>query len=241
MTGPEPRRPAKGRPRGSTRLLALALLALLGLGLAVGVRAARRPAALTSARSEDLVRLLDDLDARRQRLREQLTSLQQARDRLAGPDSNSAVLAETRMRAAQLGVLAGTVAARGPGLVLTVNDPQAQVRADVVVDIIQELRDAGAEAIDISGVRLGVSSFVLDAAGGTGNIDIDGRSVSPPYRVSAIGDPKTLAPALRIPGGVLDTITSRPGASATIREQATVEIRSLRALPTRTYASPAPH
>ncbi len=219
-------------------MLALALLALLGFGLAVGVRAARRPAALTSARSEDLVRLLDDLDAQRQRLREQLASLEQSRARLAGASGQAAVLAEARTRAGQLGVLAGTVPAHGPGVLLTITDPQAAVRADVIVDVIQELRDAGAEAIDISGVRLGLNSFVLDAPG---TIVVDGRSLSPPYRVSAIGDPATLAPALRIPGGVVDTVASRPGAAATIENRPLVDIGSLRALPARTYASPGAH
>jgi uncharacterized protein YlxW (UPF0749 family) len=232
-------RPAPAQRRGGgTRLLALALLALLGFGLAVGVRAARRPAALTSARSEDLVRLLDDLDAQRQRLREQLTSLQQSRDRLAGASGGATVLAEARDRAGQLGVLAGTAPARGPGVVLTIADPQAGVRADVIVDTVQELRDAGAEAIDVSGVRLGLNSFVLDSPGG---ISVDGRSLSPPYRVTAIGDPATLAPALRIPGGVVDTVASRPGAGATIENRPLVDIGSLRALPGRTYASPAAH
>ncbi len=238
MTGPELRPPPRARSRPTTRLVALGLLALLGFGLAVGVRAARRPAALTSARSEDLVRLLDDLDARRQRLREQLTALQQSRDRLGGTAGSAEVLAEARTRAAELGVLAASAPAQGSGVVLTITDPQGQVRADVLVDAIQELRDAGAEVIDISGVRLGVSSFVLDTRGG---LEVDGRSISGPYRVSAIGDPKTLAPALRIPGGVVDTVASRPGASAQVQEQSALTIRSLRALPARTYASPAPH
>lgn len=234
--GPRAAGGARTGTRG-TRLLALALLALLGLGLAVGVRSAHAPAALTSARSEDLVRLLGTLDAQRQRLREQLTALQQSRDRLAGPGGGAAALDEARTRAAQLGILAGTSPATGPGVVVTVADPQGQVRADVLVDAVQELRDAGAEAIDLSGVRLGAGSYVLDAATG---LSVDGRPVAAPYVLTAIGDPRTMATALRIPGGVVDTVASRGGASAGITERPTLTIHSLRPLATATYAAPIP-
>src|SRR3954471_1855458 len=146
------------------RIIGLVLLVLLGFALAVSVRTNRGPAGLASARQEDLVRILDDLDSRAGRLRAQAGDLQRSRDRLAGSEGGQAALDESRQRAAQLGVLAGTVPAQGPGIVLTLDDPRREIRADVLVDTIQELRDAGAEVIDLSGVRLGVDSYVADTA-----------------------------------------------------------------------------
>jgi hypothetical protein len=53
----------------SFRIIGVVLLALLGFALAVSVRTNRGPAGLATARQEDLVRILDDLDSRAGRLR----------------------------------------------------------------------------------------------------------------------------------------------------------------------------
>src|SRR3954471_20563065 len=110
------------------RIIGLVLLVLLGFAVAVSVRANRGPAGLATARQEDLVRILDDLDSRSNRLRSQVSDLQETRNRLAGNEGDQAALDEARQRAQQLGILAGTVAAQGPGIVLTINDPNRQVR-----------------------------------------------------------------------------------------------------------------
>ena len=228
--------PARLRSGGRTfRVIGVVLLVLLGFALAVSVRTNRGPAALATARQEDLVRILDDLDSRAGRLRAQVSDLQRSRDRLAGAEGNQAALDESRQRAAQLGVLAGTLPAHGPGIVVTIDDPQREIRADVLVDTIQELRDAGAEVIDLSGVRLGVNSYVSDTPDG---LVVDGTPLPPPYRFTALGDAQTMAQALQIPGGIVDSVAQRPGAKATITSSRDLQVRSLRALPARKYARP---
>ncbi len=230
--------PSPHRSGGSPyRVVGLVLLVLLGFALAVSVRSNRGPAGLATARQEDLVRIIDDLDSRASRLRDQVSDLQASRDRLAGAEGDQAALEESRQRADQLGVLAGTVPARGRGVVLTITDPQQQIRSDVLVDTIQELRDAGAEVIDLSGVRLGVESYVSDTPEG---LIVDGRRISSPYVFTALGDPDTIAKALQIPGGITDSVAERPGAHAQVRTASDLTVRSVRPLPARTYARPAP-
>lgn len=219
------------------RVVGLVLLVLLGFALAVSVRSNRGPASLASARQEDLVRILDDLDSRANRLRGQVSDLQRSRDRLAGSEGNQAALEESRGRANKLGVLAGTLPAGGAGVVLTITDPGGQIRSDVLVDTIQELRDAGAEVIDLSGVRLGVDSYVSDTPEG---LVVDGRRLAPPYIFTALGDPDTIAQALQIPGGITDSVAERPEARASVRKLDDLQVRSVRPLPARTYARPAP-
>lgn len=233
---PPPARTSSGGRR--FRIVGLVLLALLGFALAISVRSNRGPAGLATARQEDLVRILDDLDSRASRLRAQAGDLQQSRNRLAGAEGDQAALDEARQRAQQLGILAGTVAAQGPGIVLTIDDPNRQIQAEVLVDTIQELRDAGAEVIDLSGVRLGVDSYVVDTS--DGGLSVDGKTLTAPYRFTALGDSETLAQALQIPGGIVDSVAQRPGAKATIRSESHLAVRSLRPLPTRKYAHPAP-
>jgi len=64
--------------------------------------------------------------------------------------------------------------------------------------------------------------------------------VHAPYRLIAIGDPRTLASALGIPGGVLDTVGSQPGAHATVATSPSLTVTALRRLTTPRYARPAP-
>ena len=224
------------RPTRSTLLVGL-LAGVLGFALVVQVRTNRGGGAFATARQEDLVRILDDLDAREARLRAEIEQLRLTRDRLTtGADQDAAALAEARRRAATLGILAGTVPARGPGIVLTIDDPQRSVGADVLLDAIQELRDAGAEAMMVGTVRLVASSYVSDARGA---VAVDGKVLTAPYRFVAVGDPGTLADAMEIPGGVLDVVSSKAGASAKVEERAEVVVDALRPLTAPRYARPS--
>lgn len=226
-------------PRGWRTDIPVALLALLlGLGFAVTVRTERSPTGLAAARPDQLATILSDLGARNQQLQAGIAQLQMQANALASGDA-AAALDTARQRAQQLGILAGTLGAHGPGVVITVTDPAGSVGADILLDAIEELRDAGAEAIDLSGVRVVTSSYVVPAADGTG-LDVDGTTVRAPYRLSAIGDPQTLDEALAIPGGVIDTVRRAAGAAVEVARRSQVTITSLRALQTPRYARPDP-
>ncbi len=222
------RRPELGSLRrpGRARVAVWVLLAVLGFGITVSVRAHSGAAGLSNARPDDLVGILDDLDAKGRRLQSEADSLQETRDRLNGSDSGAEALAEARSRAEGLAILAGTVGAQGPGIEVTIDDSGGRVGADVLVDAIQELRDAGAEALQVGAVRVVASTAVVDPTGG--GIAVDGHHLGPPYRILAIGDAHTLAQAMQIPGGVLDTVASRDGAVASVATPALVRITAVR-------------
>jgi uncharacterized protein YlxW (UPF0749 family) len=217
------------------RVVGLLLLALLGFALAASVHSQHTVSQLAAARPDDLVRILDDLDSRSLRLRAQIADLERTREQLGGTGSDAAALAEARKRTQDLGILAGTIAAQGPGIEVTITDPQRAVAADVFVDVIEELRDAGAETLELAGVRLGATSWVADTGGG---LSVDGHAVSSPYVIRAIGDPATMEKALEIPGGIVDTVEGRSGAAINIRRATTVTVKSLRPLPSPGYAGP---
>ncbi len=154
-------------------LAVAALLGLLGFAVAVQVRSTQDDGLLASARQEDLVRILDDLSNRSDRLRQETATLGATRDRLtSGTDRDRAALDEAQRRAQVLGVLAGTVPASGPGVVVTLTDPTGDVGADDLLNALEELRDAGAEAVQVSGadpagaVRVVASTSFLDRAEG---------------------------------------------------------------------------
>ncbi|MFJ9459059.1 DUF881 domain-containing protein [Kitasatospora sp. NPDC101447] len=226
-------------PRLSRGQLVVALLLFsLGLGLAIQVRSTNdHHSQLRGARQEDLVRILDELDSRQQRLQQEKAELEQSLAKLEN-SSNQAKEAQeqTRKKVTELGVLAGTVRATGPGIVLTVDDPQGQVKADMLLDTLQELRAAGAEAIQINDVRVVVNTYFTDLSGG--GVQIDGKKVSQPYRFTVVGNPQDLTPALNIPGGVVRTLESHQ-ARATITQQQKVVVDALVDPKTPQYAKPA--
>ncbi|MEV4438636.1 DUF881 domain-containing protein [Streptomyces sp. NPDC049577] len=186
------------------QLTVAALLCVLGLGLAIQVRSTSDNSALRGARQEDLVRILDELDNRTKRLEDEKRKLEGQRTELES-SSNQAAEArkQTEQKEEQLGVLAGTVAAQGPGIELTVSDGKGAVEADMLLDTIQELRAAGAEAIQINDVRVAADTYF---SGSAGRVEIDGKKVSQPYKFKVIGKPQDLEPALNIPGGVVQTL-----------------------------------
>ncbi|WP_370220447.1 DUF881 domain-containing protein [Kitasatospora sp. GAS1066B] len=225
-------------PRLSRGQLVVALLLFaLGLGLAIQVRSTNDHSALRGARQEDLVRILDELDSRQQRLQQEKSQLDQSLTQLEN-SSNQAKEAQeqTQQKALELGVLAGTVKASGPGIVLTVDDPQGQVKADMLLDTLQELRAAGAEAIQINDVRVVAHTYFTDLS--SGGVSIDGTKVSQPYRFTVIGDPQDLTPALNIPGGIVRTL-EKEQVGTNISEQQKVTVDALVGPGSAQFAKPA--
>ena len=174
---------AAARPRRSrAQFLIAILLAGLGFAAAVQVHSTRKGGVdLTGARETDLIGILDDLDQRQTRLQAQLADLNTTRVGLrTGSDAKALAESETRERLATLAVLAGTAPATGPGVVVRITDPSGAVDSGLLLGAVQELRDAGAEAIQVNDVRVVASTWFAD--GTTHNaLLVDGTRVSPPY------------------------------------------------------------
>jgi uncharacterized protein YlxW (UPF0749 family) len=217
------------------------LVGLLGFAAAVQVRADDEDL-LNRARRGDLFLILDGLTARGDQLEEQIAALENdRRELLSGADSEQAALEQTTALARQLAVLAGTVEATGPGIVVTIIDPEGEVDARTMYSSVQELRSAGAEAIELSGaddaqVRVVASTYLIDDGDG---IEVDGVHLLPPYRFTAIGDPETLAEAMEFPQGVVDAITG-DGGVATVTQHDELVVDVVHEATPPQYASPAP-
>ncbi len=231
------------RPRGTrSQVLAGVLCGLLGFAVVVQV-GQTAGADLGSLREADLVRILDDVGERQERLDAESARLVATREELlTSSDRREAARDAARERSQLLAILAGTVPAVGPGIRLVIGDPDGEVPARVLLDAVQELRNAGAEAMQLAGttgqgdaVRVVASTAFVDAAGG---IEVDGTLVQPGYELLVIGDPATLSTALGIPGGVLVAIDTA-GGRATVTELDEVRITALRQLSDAEYARPA--
>ena len=230
----------QARRRASAGVLIGLLVGLLGFGLAVQLQSSQSDGSLASARQEDLVRILDDLDSRKERLRDEIASLEERKRQLnSGAKGKQAALDEARRRADELGILAGTLAAEGPGLKITFKPGSKPLRADKILNAVEELRGAGAEAMQITdadgrAVRIVAASYFLDDSG---NLEADGESLRAPYTLTVIGDPRTMRTALEIPGGVVSDV-SKDGGTVTMDERQKVTVSALRRTEPPQYARP---
>jgi uncharacterized protein YlxW (UPF0749 family) len=212
------------------------LCAVLGFAGVTQVKFRDADSVLDTARQSDLVQILDAQSQLADRLEDELAALQSAYDDLlTDDDQQQTALQQARERRETLGILAGTLPARGPGVELVVVDPEQSVSAIRLLGAIEELRNAGAEAIQVNGVRVVASTYVLD--GDTGPV-IDGTPLESPYVVRAIGEAETLATAMGIPGGVIDSFAN-DGVSATVTPRLEVVVDALRAPTEPQYARPA--
>jgi uncharacterized protein YlxW (UPF0749 family) len=157
-----------GRPRATrAQIIGGLLCGLLGFALVTQVHSATG-LGFTTARQSDLVDILDSLSARSDQLRAQIAAEQTSLAKLTGgTDQTEAALEEAQQRAATLQILAGTAAATGPGIDLQITDPQHQVAADDLLEALEELRDAGAEAIQITGSAASATPTTTADAGST--------------------------------------------------------------------------
>lgn len=214
------------------------LLAIVGFLGIVQIRSEEAASEdLAGARREDLLQLLDSLDAASTRVRSEIEDLEQRRrDLQFSANSRRSAISEARERVRTLGLLAGTLPATGPGIVVRIRDPQMSIGPSTLLNAMEELRDAGAEAIEINNrVRVVAQTALVDADGG---VEIDGTLVQPPYSIEVIGDTHTLREAIRFPGGLQDEVELVEG-SVRISTSPDLEISSLYSQPAPQFASPA--
>jgi len=202
--------------RRASRVALPLALAVLGF---LAVLAARVPSAPgRESRRLELVDLIVEQDMRVRGLRSDVRRIE---GRLADLEegSNSDEVAALRAEADRLASGAGMTALTGPGVVITLDDSGAARSPtgdpnDLVVherDIqtaVNALWAAGAEAVAINGERLSVLSAVR-CAGNT--LLLHGSVHSPPYEISAIGDPAGLQGSLAAQPGMerlLDAVRS---------------------------------
>jgi uncharacterized protein YlxW (UPF0749 family) len=222
------------RPTGM-HLLVGGLIGVLGFGMATQF-GQDDATDYTSVRGVELVELLKSIDAANERLGTQIEDLTRTRDDLLSSSRRTEDAEEAaRRRSDQLAILAGSAGATGPGVLVTIDDPDEAVSANQLLDAVQELRDAGAEAIAINGTaRVVAQTYFLDD---DGSIVIGGREVKRPFVIEAIGDPATMSEAVRFRGGLIDRV-SNAGGNASVQERDKVTITALADVKGPEYARP---
>jgi uncharacterized protein YlxW (UPF0749 family) len=235
LRGPTMRPPSRVQTR-----IALVLVAA-AVGFLVGVQARNREEAssrLAAESPEDLTRILADLNAEADRLAREVSALQLRLVRYqTSAQQDDLLLEDARQTLADLRVLSGTVPVRGSGVVVLISDPDGRVTWELLLDLVQELRAAGAEAVAIGEHRVVASTWFGPASSG---IVVDDERLAPPYEVKAVGPAEEIAEALGIPGGPIAVISAQPDVTLDVVQAGRLELPALQREITFRYARPAP-
>lgn len=148
---------------------------------------------------ETLTTLIADLSDRNRQLRDEIFELRfrldQARSSIAG---GRGALEETERELARLEVFSATSPVTGPGVAVRIDGPFDD-RA--LSDLVNELRNAGAEAIAVNDARVGPRTWFGPATERA--LAVDGARVTGPWTVRAIGDTDVLFVGLTRTGGIV--------------------------------------
>lgn len=202
------------------------LLAVLGFGFVVQVRDTATNDTYAGLRESDLIQVFDGLTGTAERARREVDRLDARRDELLDESTRrAAALEEAQQRVRTLNIVAGLVPVSGQGLRVTITESTNRVSVAALLDTVQELRTAGAEAMEFNDeIRLGADSSFEDAVAG---VELDGRLLESPYVLDVIGDPRLLRTALTFSSGPVETF-ALDGATVKIEEVETVEVTSVR-------------
>lgn len=230
--------PAESTPAGRARLLhalrtparnqvvVAVLLALVGFAAVTQIRTTEEDSTYSGLRQQDLIDVLNGLAGTTQRTQAEIDRLTRERqDLLSESTQREAALERTRREVDNLEVLAGLVPVTGPGVRVTITEQTGEILVSTFLDVVQELRSVGAEAIQVNGeVRLVAQSSFEQGVGG---IVVDGTLVEPPYVVDAIGLPVTLAGAMVFSLGP-STSVRLDGGELTVEELESLDIDAVR-------------
>jgi uncharacterized protein YlxW (UPF0749 family) len=215
----------------SRRYFAVILSVLLGIFISIAIKQNDQPELLTSVREDELVLILDDLSKQKDALEIELLKQSQILDSLKSGSGDEARKA-AQNRIDQLILLSGTAPVAGRGIQVLITGDVYSVNSFTILDTVQELRDAGAVAIEVNGARVINSTYFTDTNEG---ISVNNTKIRSPYKLLALGDPETMSTALKIPGGMSENVTTS-GGNVIITEFPELEITSSVPLTTPEYA-----
>ena len=193
--------------------LAVSIVAfILGVLIVVQLRSQAGDNGLAQRSAQDLTLLVANLNTRNDQLRTEVDSLERQLQPLElGGRSGTSSLIQIRDDLARVRAWAGLDAVAGRGVAITIS---GSIAGPALEDLINELRNAGAEAIAIEDVRVVGATVVFGSAGG---LSVDDTALHNPFIVRAIGNPESLVGSLtRIGGLVAQLAATYPDAAVNV-------------------------
>ncbi len=185
---------------------------ILGLLVVIQLRAQASATGLEALSAQELTQLVANLNTRNDQLRVEIATTERELADLAAAQARGDTSAVQLNRdLGRVRAWAGLDAVTGSGIRVTV---AGKISGAGIEDLLNELRNAGAEAIAVDDVRVVPGSVV---AGGPGALSVENSSLSDPFEISAVGNPSTLTGSLtRIGGIVAQLAATYPEAQLTV-------------------------
>jgi uncharacterized protein YlxW (UPF0749 family) len=172
--------------------------ALLGILVVGQLRGQEGVPGLSGMSAQEMGVLIANLSDHNDALRNEIATLErQEADVAAARNRGDSALEQLRADLARIKAWSGLTSLSGSGVVITV---RGSIGGDGVEDLINELRNAGAEAIAVDGVRL-VPGVVV--AGPPGGLSIENSALADVFEIRAIGSPQIMTGTLTRGGGII--------------------------------------
>ena len=198
--------------RRNGRLAMTLVTVLLGFLVVVQLRSQASDAGLASLSAQDLTVLVANLTTRNDQLREEITELDRQRRAVADAvERGDSSAGQIRSDLNRVRAWAGLLPVKGPGVRVIVDGP---ISGEAIAGLLNELRNAGAEAIAVGDIRVVVGVVVT---GPTGGPMIDGRAAARPIEITAIGQQESITGSLTRAGGPIALLgVNHPDVTVTV-------------------------
>lgn len=221
------------RARLYSSVLVTVLCALLGFSYAIQLN--NTTSTYETMSEDELTKLISETSTQVQKLEQRKSELSNQLDSLKDTaDKNEKAAEIARQNAESNGILSGRLPVSGEGVVIRISKgSKRDIDASILFTLLEELRNSGAEVIEINDIRVITSTYISDTADG---LDCDGTNIKAPFIIRAIGDSDNLQNAVNLAGGVGSRLKVKYGATVSIVPSDKVEITSTRSTPQYTHA-----
>ena len=221
------------RARLYSSVLVTILCALLGFSYAIQLN--NTTSTYETMSEDELTKLISETSTQVQKLEQRKSELSSQLDSLKDTaDKNEKAAEIAKQNAESNGILSGRLPVSGEGVVIRISKGSKQdIDASILFTLLEELRNSGAEVIEINDIRVITSTYISDSTDG---LSCDGTNIKAPFIIKAIGDSDNLQNAVNLAGGVGSRLKVKYGSTVSIAPSDKVEITSTRSAPQYTYA-----
>lgn len=175
---------------------------------------------ITDKLKDEIFRLNDENVKLAEKFQNTTSELDDARNQAAQNDSSSKNTSELIKKYT---IVSGNTDVTGQGIIIKYKPSDNEAKADMVKDlrdIVNEIKNAGAEAIEINNQRI-VGTTAIEMV--KNKIEINDTEVSGNFIIKAIGDSNLMYSGLIRPGGTIENIRES-GVSIEINSENTIKI-----------------
>lgn len=185
---------------------------ILGILLVIQLRSQGGNPGLEALSAQELTVLVANLNTGNDQLRTEIASLEQeVRGLTDGQARGQTSVGQLQLDLSRVRAWSGLSPVTGPGVRITVSGP---ISGNAIEDLLNELRNAGSEALAVEGVRVVAGSVV---SGAPDQLTVENASLPDPFEVSAVGNSETLTGTLTRSGGIIAQLAATfPDAQLTV-------------------------